>query len=216
MKDPAFLFYYQDWLVGTYFLNRREKGAYMDLLCYQADKGTLTLQTIKEILNGDFECWNKLQEKFIEEDGIFYNKRLRIEKEKRAKHITNQSENAKKRWNKDECHGNATAMPLEDENENINKDINKNINKNEKKKKFIPPTEEEVINYFEEKGYRKDIAKKAFLYYSEMEWHDSRDKPIKSWKGKMVAVWFKDENKAIIKGKVNLREINNDRKNHLS
>ena len=88
-----------------------------------------------------------------------------------------------------------------------------NINRN---KVFIKPTEEEVINYFEEKGYRKDIAKKAFLYYSEMDWHDSRGKPIKNWKGKMVAVWFKDEHKAIVKGKVNLREINNDRKNHTS
>jgi len=62
-KDPAFLFYYQDWLVGTYFLNRKEKGAYMDLLCYQADKGYLTTTIIKEVLNGDIECWQKLKAK---------------------------------------------------------------------------------------------------------------------------------------------------------
>lgn len=118
MKDPAFLFYYQDWLVGTYFLNRREKGAYMDLLCYQADKGELTLKSIKEILNGDFECWEKLKEKFIEENGVFYNKRLKIEKEKRALHSEHQRDKVNKRWNNDKYRGNTVVIPLLNENEN--------------------------------------------------------------------------------------------------
>lgn len=119
MKDPAFLFYYQDWLVGTYFLNRREKGAYMDLLCYQADKGVLTLQTIKEILNGDFECWQKLKEKFIEEGGIFYNKRLRFEKEKRDKFNDSRRNNRTKK-DTNICKTYETHKENENENENEN------------------------------------------------------------------------------------------------
>jgi hypothetical protein len=87
----------------------------------------------------------------------------------------------------------------------------KNLKKEEDKeeKKFIPPTEEQVITYFKEKGYKTDIAKKAFLYYTELEWHDSTGKPIKNWKAKMVAVWFKEENKDIT-----LTQMREDRKNH--
>jgi hypothetical protein len=72
----SFPFEYEKYIAGTAFLNRREKGAYVDLLCYQADKGNMTLQDIKNILNGDFECWEKLKSKFTEEDGKFYNKKL--------------------------------------------------------------------------------------------------------------------------------------------
>jgi hypothetical protein len=72
----SFPFEYEKYIAGTAFLNRREKGAYVDLLCYQADKGNMTLQDIKNILNGDFEVWEKLKSKFIEENGFYYNKKL--------------------------------------------------------------------------------------------------------------------------------------------
>jgi len=72
----SFPFEYESWIAGTAFLSRREKGAYIDLLCCQADKGYLTLQNIKDILNGDFECWAKLQSKFTELNGMYYNKKL--------------------------------------------------------------------------------------------------------------------------------------------
>lgn len=83
------------------------------------------------------------------------------------------------------------------------------IKKTNLRKKFIPPTEDEVVKYFLEKGYKTETAKKAFLYYTEMNWHDSRGSPIKSWKGKMVAVWFKDENKTF-----SLKELNDERNRH--
>jgi hypothetical protein len=63
------------------------------------------------------------------------------------------------------------------------------------KKKFIPPTEIEVIKYFEENEYTKEAGKIAFKYYSIAEWKDSTGKPVKNWKQKMISVWFKPENK---------------------
>lgn len=33
----SFPFEFESWIAGTAFLNRREKGAYMDLLCIQVD-----------------------------------------------------------------------------------------------------------------------------------------------------------------------------------
>jgi hypothetical protein len=64
-----------------------------------------------------------------------------------------------------------------------------------KRKRFIPPSFNDVLFYFQEKGYNDDSAKKAFDYYDAHNWHDSRGKKIKNWKQKMIGVWFKPENK---------------------
>jgi hypothetical protein len=72
----SFRFDFEDYIAGTAFLNRREKGAYMDLICCQASKGRLTLQDIKDILNGDFDCWEKLKSKYKEENGLYYSRKL--------------------------------------------------------------------------------------------------------------------------------------------
>ncbi len=57
------------------------------------------------------------------------------------------------------------------------------------------PSVEEVIAFFKEKGYTETAAKKAHEYYEAGNWHDSKGNPVKNWKQKMMAVWFKDENK---------------------
>ena len=81
----SFPFEFESWIAGTAFLSRKEKGAYIDLLCVQADKGHLTLQNIKDILNGDFDCWEKIKSKFTEENGEFYNKKLESVKKGKCK-----------------------------------------------------------------------------------------------------------------------------------
>lgn len=176
MKDPAFLFYYQDWLVGTYFLNRREKGAYMDLLCYQADKGKLTMDIIKHVLNGDFEVWVKIKDKFIEEDGYFYNKRLALEREKRIKFSESRRKNIKNRYI---CSTSVKHMENENENENI--DINK---------KGIPPKIEEVKAYCLERKNSVDVNK-WYNFYSAKGWMIGKNK-MKDWKA-AVRTWEEDK-----------------------
>jgi hypothetical protein len=63
------------------------------------------------------------------------------------------------------------------------------------KKRIYIPSLDEVELYFKENGYTKDSAVKAFNYYSENNWKDSRNNQVKNWKQKMQGVWFKDENK---------------------
>ena len=163
-KDPAFLFYYQDWLVGTYFLRRKEKGAYMDLLCYQADRGPLSMETIKEILNSDFEeCWPRLREKFQEEDGYYYNKRLLLEQEKRKNYTESRRRNLKKVHMDEHM---LFHMENENENENINENKNEN-NKEETSAKFFSSNIlefEKLWNIWKE--YRKKEHK--FMYKSSV------------------------------------------------
>lgn len=65
-----------------------------------------------------------------------------------------------------------------------------------KSKNINTPTRDQVIDYFIEKGYTKDAGAKAFEYYDLQDWKDANGKPVKNWKAKMLAVWFKDENKS--------------------
>ncbi len=73
---------------------------------------------------------------------------------------------------------------------NINNKINKNkeIDNNKllsTKKRFVPPTLEEVKSYCEEKNF--DIDYKAFYdYYNVSNWKDSEGKQVKNWKQKMI------------------------------
>jgi len=66
--------------------------------------------------------------------------------------------------------------------------------KGNKRKGFIAPQINEVVQYFEENGYTPEAGKKAFNYYSTAAWKDASGKQVKNWKQKMIAVWFKPEN----------------------
>ena len=62
-------------------------------------------------------------------------------------------------------------------------------------KEFVPPSLDEVVEYFDEKGYTREAAERAYAYYTEQNWSDRNGSPVKNWKSKCVAVWFKLENK---------------------
>ena len=69
-----------------------------------------------------------------------------------------------------------------------------------KRKEFSPPTLDEVISFFDEKGFSKESAVRAWSYYEALtdennQWRDKDLNIIKSWKAKMISVWMKPENK---------------------
>lgn len=123
-KDPAFLFYPQDFIMGVIFFTDEEVGKYIRLLCAQHQQGGLIE---KNIFNSVVKDSKLLREKFVESEDGFYNLRLMSEMEKRAIKSNNLSANAMQRWQKDkqkQCKSNAIAshrhMPTENENENEN------------------------------------------------------------------------------------------------
>lgn len=63
------------------------------------------------------------------------------------------------------------------------------------KSSFVPPELDEVISFVRSKGYSDECAQKAFDYYEAMEWKDNNGKQVKSWKGKIIAIWLKPEYK---------------------
>ena len=94
-KDPAVLWYWNDWQGGTATFTRHLKGCYIDLLHAQFNSGRLSLAEIKTVLGADFgQSWPTLQKKFMTDDrGLFYNQRMEIEKEKRKKFTEGRAKN---------------------------------------------------------------------------------------------------------------------------
>ena len=94
-KDPAFLFYYQDWLVGTGMMTYRQKGAYIDILAHMADQGgTLELNQIRSILGRKFvNLWPQVQKKFVQNGSSFHNEKLSDVLAKRAKFCESRRKN---------------------------------------------------------------------------------------------------------------------------
>ena len=124
MKDPAVLFYFQDFLVGTELMAYDEVGMYIRILCHLADKKMLNMAQLRYVCRGDVpvSVMAKLQK---DNNGNYYQHRMQEEREKRIKHCEHQKENINKRWNKNKEVGNTTVLPLENVNENVNviKDI---------------------------------------------------------------------------------------------
>jgi hypothetical protein len=79
---------------------------------------------------------------------------------------------------------------------NKNKNKNKNENKNENKN-FTPPTLEEVKSWFIENGSTAEAGAKAWQYYTDGEWIDSKGTPVKNWRQKMRGGrWLEDKAKS--------------------
>ena len=190
-KDPAVLFYTNDFLTGTFTMSNEEVGAYIRLLCLQHQKGSLSSK--------DFESICKLEmpevvQKFVKtEEGTFYNVRMREEALKRENFSNSRSKNRKnKKSSSSEEHMNNICksydvhMENENEIENINKDVNSKVVSNKSTtNKFIPPTYEEVLEYAQEKG-REDLAKEFFEYFDTGQWVDSKGEKVKNWKQKFL------------------------------
>jgi uncharacterized protein YdaU (DUF1376 family) len=97
MKDPAFPFYAQDFLVGTLHLSCQETGAFIKLLAYQWINLGIPKSRLGSILGlGWDSVWLCISDKFIEKDGVLFNERLEMEREKRAQYKQKQAENGKK------------------------------------------------------------------------------------------------------------------------
>lgn len=126
MKDPAFLFYPSDFNDGTQDFTNEEVGAYIRLLLFQFSQGHLPLERIRKKLAPDFErLWNVVQVKFVVDDaGLYFNKRLDDEKNRRKKYSDSRRKNISSRYVEDMKNISATYV-AHMENENTVLDIYK-------------------------------------------------------------------------------------------
>lgn len=97
-KDPAILWYWNDWNGGTITLSRYAKGCYMDLLHAQFNNGHLSDAEVRTVLGQDYgQYWPLLSKKFaMDSDGNYYNSRLNEEIARRKNFSLKQTANGKK------------------------------------------------------------------------------------------------------------------------
>lgn len=161
-KDPAILFYTSDFLTGTLLMSFEEKGIYIHLLCIQHQLGGIPEKDMSIICKGYDSVFRKF-EKGI--DGIFRNKRMQEEIEKRISYSESRKKN---RLGKKDVPITSTThdehmsnhMENENENENIIVDVNRNVVEKVHTAE-IYPTFEDFWN-----TYQKKIDREK----SEMKW----------------------------------------------
>lgn len=221
-KDPAFLFYPKDWIEGTGEMMPDEKGIYIDLLCYQHQRGSLPIdekrlaKMVGLSLDEFLKSWDIIKGKFNRMDDRLVNQRLAQEvTERKSKSQKNRvigifasllrTGNYDKKTYKYIREGFNVADYTDTDTERITKRLTEWIGERLKsiasasedasasKDVFIPPNIEQVKEYFLEKGYKESVAKKAHDYYTASNWKDSKGNQVKNWKQKMIGVWFKPE-----------------------
>ena len=177
-KDPAFLFYPGDYVSGTMGMTFEEKGAYMDLLMLQFNRGHMNNHMIQHTIG---HLWEQVKCKFIQDnEGLWYNVRLDIEKDKRKTFTESRRNNMKpKNKPKDEPSYETHMQPHMDTHmENVNEDINKDININKSKCSF-----EQAFEYMANKislDLANIEAEKFVNYYESNGWKVGKN-PMKSW-----------------------------------
>jgi uncharacterized protein YdaU (DUF1376 family) len=190
-KDPAFLFYPNDWLGGTLGMTFEEKGAYIEILMMQFNRGHMKESMIIQVIGSNWDC---IKSKFIQDElGLWYNVRLESEQIKR-KAYSESRRNNKKGKNQysnityDRSYDQHMIGHMENENEDVNKDIILNKKETKKIEKNIPSISEfsdyakTIIQDF--KSYEFSIENK-YNAWIEAGWKDGNGKKIVNWKSKL-------------------------------
>lgn len=130
MSDPAVLLYTSDFLTGVIDMTMEERGQYITLLCYQHQKGHFSDETTR-LLVGLVSV--SVMKHFVKDkEGLYFNKRMDIEKEKRQVFAESRRKNGKKGGrpsssnnnHMDNHMDNLSGTHMENDNDNENKNIN--------------------------------------------------------------------------------------------
>ena len=135
-KDPAFLFYSADFIVGTYEMTDEQVGRYIRLMCLQHQKGHLSESVVLSVMGGeiDKEVIGKLKR---DDDGLYYNERLDEETNKRRKYSESRAKN-RKGGAVSKSHDNHMSNICNSYDEHmVNENENVNVNVNETDKKIV-------------------------------------------------------------------------------
>ena len=201
MKDPAFLFYSNDFLSGTMLMSNEEVGIYIKLLCLQHQQGHLKEEDMLSL-----GANKKIFSKFNKDDkGTYYNERLEYEANKRKAYSESRRNNRKKKEEnktyeedmKNICNSYEEHM----ENENINKDININLNKSNRKKGSKGKRKEEEPQ--EDKIHFAEFVSMTNAEYEKLvsthgkEFADQCIKKLDNYKGSSGRT-YKNDYKAIL------------------
>lgn len=144
-KDPAFLFYSADFMMGTALMSETEVGQYIRILCHMHQSGRLSME---DMLNICPHISSRVVGKLMKDDqNRYYSVRLEEEVEKRKKYSESRKKNRLnktcKSYDNTYVKSYVDGMSTHMENENIN-----SINNKIKESKFIGDYYQSAANAF--------------------------------------------------------------------
>lgn len=74
-------------------------------------------------------------------------------------------------------------------NNKNNIDISPKVKKKKEKVEFIPPTIQEVYDFFTERFYPLQLVEKVYNHYNDKQWHKSNGQPVIDWKATIRNNW---------------------------
>ena len=192
-ETSAFLFYSQDFLLGTLTLPMDDRGKYITLLCYMHGHGRLNEEMVKQLV-GDIS--NPLRAKFkLDENGFWYNVRLEKEVNDREKFVKSRRNNGGKGGRKKKAEAYPQPFPKGREPKLLQQVLRIG---DDLGGASIPPLPEHVKAKFIECGLPAIEAEyetlKFMAFYTGTNWTTSRGNKVVNWKAS-VTNWFLNRNK---------------------
>lgn len=161
-RDPAFLFYANDFEIRTKFFTHEQVGRYIRILITQFQFGHLTRAQIEQVAGWD----DMVMEKFDRDSaGLYYQERLELEINKRLAYSESRKKNVSKRYTcttHEATHVDGVNLQGENENENNNKNYKEGIVKGR-------PTLDMVRDMFKSLGAPEE-AEPFFDHYEANGW----------------------------------------------
>jgi hypothetical protein len=158
-------------------MSMEQKGKFITLLCIQHQKGHMIEKDMLQICGTyDEDIFSKFKK---DNDGKFYNERLKEEVEKRKAYSESRRNNRKKKEDMIDI-SKTYVQHMENENEN------ENVIKEKKVSVFKKPTIEDVKTYMKELGMN-DISERWMSHYESNGWLVGKNK-MKDWKAS-VRTW---------------------------
>jgi len=203
-KDPAFLFYPNDWLGGTLGMSFEEKGAYIELLMLQFNRGHMDGHMCGQVVG---QIWDKIKTKFVQDpNGLWYNERLEEEQNKRKSFTMSRKNNllGVNQYTKKDGHKNGhMTFHMENENKDSSYVLKGGVGEKhltDRKKEFF----EKVIAQFQEQ-HPPQLLNDFCEYWTE---HNEGGRKMRFEMQKIfnvkrrITTWVRNNNKVFQKSNV--------------
>lgn len=193
MKPPAFQFYPDDFISGTFAFTDEEVGQYVRMLCYQWTHGSAIESDYLSIVKSRKLSARVLQKFTRGRDGKLRNRRLEAERKKqkefRIKKKQAGEKGANKRW-----HNHDSAMPLPLANDSSPSSISdlRSVDVLNAQPQLRRPSLKEVLAVCEVRGYPKDEGERFWNHFESSGWIDRNGNRIQVWESKL-ANWITDD-----------------------
>jgi len=189
MKPPAFQFYADDFLAGTFSMSNEERGLYITLLCRQWTQGYVTKEEMARLSTGMAQpLVSHVLAKFREtESGVFQNARMESERDKQAQFRANRSESGKagadKRWH---SHSTAIAQPMANTMAKHSSPSPSPSPSKMLKERNGHPSLDEVKMNAARIGQSDEDAESFWHHFESSGWIDKNGNPVVKWQSKQA------------------------------